>query len=192
MDVCRTRDMAEDGEGQFDFEALDDDSSELSALVTATPSSSVAGDEGTGAAAMHLEEEEDGLDQAAAKGLATSLSSLRPQFITVLSDFGETEKFVIEGDSLLLHALADPALDWTHGGQFLHWTFVIETFLNELVKRGAHFCIVFFESHKAIWKGGSAQLRAVGVARALLIRHLQNCLPATHTTSVKAFESPRV
>ena len=47
--------MAEDGEG-FDFEALDDDSSELSALVTATPSSSIAGEEGdaAGAAGGHV------------------------------------------------------------------------------------------------------------------------------------------
>ena len=110
------------------------------------------------------------------KALASSLSALRPQFLTVLSDFGEAEKFVIEGDSLLLHALSDPALDWAHP-QFLHLTYVVETFLHELVKRGAHFCVVFFESHKAIWQGHGAK----GVARSLLIRHLQFCLPATHT-----------
>ena len=175
--------MAEESEG-FDFEALDDDSSELSALVTATPSSSIAGEEGDAAGAAEMEEE-GGLDPATVKALASSLSALRPQFLTVLSDFGEAEKFVIEGDSLLLHALSDPALDWAHP-QFLHLTYVVETFLHELVKRGAHFCVVFFESHKAIWQGHGAK----GVARSLLIRHLQFCLPATHTASVETFESP--
>jgi hypothetical protein len=174
------RKMAE-GDGAFDFEALDDDSSELSALVTATPSSSVAGEEGEGTAPL---QEENGLDAATVRALATSLSSLRPQFITVLSDFGETEKFVVEGDSLLLHAFS--GLDWTHGGQFLHLTYVVETFLHELVTRGAHFCVVFFESHKAIWKDDPAKC----VARSLVIRHLQTFLPATHTTSVKTFKSP--
>jgi len=177
------RAMADEGEG-FDFEALDDDSSELSALVTATPSSSIAGEEGDAGAAAEIEEE-SGLDAGTVRALAGSLSALRPQFITVLSDFGETEKFVIEGDSLLLHALSDPALDWTHP-QFLHLTFIVETFLHELVKRGAHFCVAFFESHKAIWQGDGAK----GVARALLIRHLQDCLPVTHTASVETFESP--
>jgi len=176
--------MAEDG-GGFDFEALDDDSSQLSALVTATPSSSVAGEEGDGSAPLIIERE--GAHSAATvKALATSLSSLCPQFITVLSDFGETEKFVIEGDSLLLHVFSDPALDFSHGGQFLHLTFVVETFLFELIKRGAHFCVVFFASHKAIWQAHGAKC----VARSLLIRHLRNCLPATHTTSVETFESP--
>jgi hypothetical protein len=177
--------MADGVEGGFDFEALDDDSSELSALVTATPSSSVAGEEGNVSSLLQIEEE-GALDTATVKGLATSLSSLRPQFITVLSDFGETEKFVIEGDSLLLHAFSDPALSWSHGGQFLHLTFIVETFLNELVERGAHFCVVFFESHKAIWHGDACKC----VARALLICHLQQSLPATHTTSVEIFESP--
>jgi hypothetical protein len=173
--------MAEEG---FDFEALDDES-ELSSLVTATPSSSIAGEDGAGNTPLEIEEEGT-LHASTVKGLSSSLSSLRPKFITVLSDFGETEKFVIEGDSLLLHAFSDPALNWTHGGQFLHLTFIVETFLHELIERGAHFCVVFFESHKAIWHNDGAKC----VARSLLIRHLQACLPATKTTSAKTFESP--
>ena len=90
------------GDG-FDFEALDDDSSELSALVTATPSSSVTGEEGAGMDGLSTEEE-GAMSAGMIGGLASSLGALCPQFITVLSDFGETEKLIIEGLPLHVHA----------------------------------------------------------------------------------------
>ena len=37
------------------------------------------------------------------------------RFVTVLSDFGETEQFIIEGDSLILIAFEDERLDWKLG-----------------------------------------------------------------------------
>ena len=85
-----------------------------------------------------------------------------------------------------MYALRDPALDWAHGGQMLHLTYVVETFLHDLVQRGAHFSVVFFESHRALWQHDSA----MGVARALLIHHLRAALPATHTASLDTFPSP--
>jgi hypothetical protein len=43
-------------------------------------------------------------------------------------DVGQT--FIVDGDSLLLDAFSNPLLDWSRGGQFLHLTFIIESFLE--------------------------------------------------------------
>ena len=72
------------------------------------------------------------LGDEAPTDLRASLSRLRPKFTTALSDFGEAEKFVLEGDSLLQYALADPRLDWARGGQQLHLLYVVEGFLKAL------------------------------------------------------------
>ena len=92
------------------------------------------------------------------------------RFVTVLSDFGETEQFIIEGDSLVLLAFEDERLDWKHGGQFLHFFFIVEKILSQLLRRGAHFSVVFFESSKAMWTGSRL------LARSLLISHLKAVL----------------
>jgi len=81
----------------------------------------VGDDDNGSSAAADKNAENVGLQQSL--GTAhTSLSRLCPRFITVLSDFGETEKFVLEGDSLLQNALQDERLDWSEGTQFLHLT----------------------------------------------------------------------
>lgn len=177
--------MGDDAADTFDFEAIDGDSDQLSVLVTATPSSSVVGDgEDTSAGAL-LGADKDGneVDLRSLNGAQTSWSQLSPRFITVLSDFGETEKFVLEGDSLLQYAFEDERLDWSGGGQFLHLTFVVERFLSELLKRGAHFCIPFFASHATIWTND-----ATSVFRALLIHHLKVSLAGK--VPVLCFDSP--
>jgi ATP-dependent RNA helicase DDX60 len=112
------------------------------------------------------------------------------RFVTVLSDFGETEQFVIEGDSLIFLAFEDERLDWKHGGQFLHFFFIVEKFLSQLLRRGAHFSVVFFESTKQIWTGSRL------LARNLLISHLKGvlkspaaiyCFPAANSEEWAAF-----
>ena len=109
------------------------------------------------------------------------------RYVTVLSDFGETEQFVIEGESLIRWAFEDTRLDWNCGGQILHLIFIVENLFNKLVLRGAHFRIVFFESHREIWNSGSKLL-----ARSLLISHLKRslkppagiiCLPSADSES---------
>lgn len=59
------------------------------------------------------------------------------------------EFFIIEGDSLLVDMLTCPdrAIDWTHGGQFLHLLWAIEEFINTLLNCGAKFEVIFFDSH---------------------------------------------
>jgi hypothetical protein len=48
----------------------------------------------------------------------------------VINDCGGADNFVIDGDSMLIQVMQDEALDWTHGGQFLHLTYLVEKFLQ--------------------------------------------------------------
>jgi hypothetical protein len=104
------------------------------------------------------------------------------RFVTVLSDFGETEQFIVEGDSLIFLAFEDERLDWEHGGQYLHLFFIVEKILSQLLRRGAHFSVVFFESSKSIWTGSRL------LARSLLIVHLKSVLKSP--ASIHCFHSP--
>ena len=64
------------------------------------------------------------------------------RFSNILTDFVDAEVFFIDGDSLLLEILAESTLDWTHGGQFLHLTFLFERFLQYFTEKGGQ-CFVF-------------------------------------------------
>jgi ATP-dependent RNA helicase DDX60 len=104
------------------------------------------------------------------------------RYLTILADFGETEQFVIEGDSLILWAFDDERLDWKHGGQFLHLIYIVENLISKLLLRGSHFKIAFFETHREIWSGSRL------LARLLLISHLQKSLKSPAGT--ECFTSP--
>lgn len=43
---------------------------------------------------------------------------------------------MIDGDSLLLELLGEESLDWSHGGQFLHLTYLLERFLQYFTDKG--------------------------------------------------------
>lgn len=43
---------------------------------------------------------------------------------------------MIDGDSLLLELLGEESLDWSHGGQFLHLTYLMERFLQYFTDKG--------------------------------------------------------
>ena len=106
------------------------------------------------------------------------------RYVTVLSDFGEAEQFLIEGDSILQLAFEDDRLDWQHGGQYLHLIYVIEKIVSQFFRRGAHFSFIFFESHQEIWKEtGSKRF-----ARTVLISHLKSVLKSP--AAITCFTSP--
>ncbi len=89
----------------------------------------------------------------------------------------------MDGDSLLLYAIRSQQVDFSCGGQFLHLSFAVESFLNDLLARGALFCVVFFDSHESIWPHQSQIL-----ARRLIIQNLKRSLPSA--ASVASFKSP--
>ena len=47
---------------------------------------------------------------------------------------------MIDGDSLLFELLGEESLDWSHGGQFLHLTYLLEHFLQYFTDKGQTAC----------------------------------------------------
>ncbi len=78
--------------------------------------------------------------------------------IEILSDFGELDQFVIDGDGLVAHILSDPSLDWKMGGQFLHAVYLAEVLVGKLLERNAVFTVVFFTESRHVWSHPSHRL----------------------------------
>ncbi|CAG8659400.1 5203_t:CDS:2, partial [Scutellospora calospora] len=111
------------------------------------------------------------------KDLDRWYSRLRSRYVDLVGDFGGSELFVIEGDSLLYKFICDPKRHFLNfgelygGGQFLSLTFLVETFLNKLKQRGCNFHLLFFHEHKGIWNC-DPKFR---IAREIIIEHLKSC-----------------
>ena len=56
--------------------------------------------------------------------------------LNILTDFVDAEIFMIDGDSLLFEILGEESLDWSHGGQYLHLTYLLERFLQYFREKG--------------------------------------------------------
>ncbi|PFX17719.1 putative ATP-dependent RNA helicase DDX60 [Stylophora pistillata] len=108
---------------------------------------------------------------------------VRPQYINILTDFVDAEIFLIDGDSLLLELLCENSLDWQHGGEFLHLTYLVERFLKFFTDKGGVFRVIFFKDLEIIWRSRPSML----LARQALILHLQNNTRFTVVTSVSNF-----
>ena len=100
-----------------------------------------------------------------------TFSAIKVVHCDFLGEFGAAEVFMIDGDALVAKALTDPLLDPTCGGQMLHLVHVVESILQDLQQRGAHFELFFFEGHVALWHRMGARARA---ARAVVLRHFQH------------------
>ncbi|TQS38013.1 hypothetical protein Golomagni_01491 [Golovinomyces magnicellulatus] len=103
--------------------------------------------------------------------------------LDLVGDYAGQELFLIEGDSLLCYCLDDKRVDFNSGMQVLHATYVLERFLENLVKRHCNFHIVFFEENAnlCIPAGTIAVNRSrYLLARCLIRRHLEAYLPNCH------------
>ena len=87
----------------------------------------------------------------------------------VLRDYEEAQVILVDGDSILLEMLSNEKLDWSHGGQFLHLTYLVESFLKALQDCGALLNIVVFTATKSIWSSCPSGL----LARSAFISHLK-------------------
>jgi len=115
------------------------------------------------------------------------LSSRR---VDLVGDYAGGELFMVEGDSVLLHAFSDPTLDFQQGFQLVHAVYLVESFLHSLLQRKCNFHVVFFEENKQLClpdKVAAENLPKYMLARAAIIRHLQTHTPGT--TSIKRFDS---
>ncbi|XP_020629551.1 probable ATP-dependent RNA helicase DDX60 [Orbicella faveolata] len=109
--------------------------------------------------------------------------NVTPRHLNILTDFVDAEIFMIDGDSLLFELLGEESLDWSHGGQFLHLTYLLERFLQYFTDKGGVFHIVFFKDMETIWNTQPSML----LARQALILHLQCNTQFTVVTSIDHF-----
>ncbi|KAF4635469.1 hypothetical protein G7Y89_g2618 [Cudoniella acicularis] len=133
---------------------------------------------------------ENNTDQDPVRGTESIISwydSTRPMFIDLVGDYAGKELFLLEGDSLLRECFEDDRIDFDSGYQLLHTVYVVERFLENLVKRHCSFHIAFFDDHSALCipPGLTATHRSrYLLARAVIKRHLALRLPLSHSDVV--------
>lgn len=106
-------------------------------------------------------------------GWYTKLYSRR---VDLVGDFAGSERFLIHGESLLLHCFSDQHIDFDPGYQLLHASYTVEKFLHGLVSRGCNFHIAFFDEHQDLCvpqNVSPAINEKYLLARAAIIRHLR-------------------
>ncbi|XP_066285601.1 probable ATP-dependent RNA helicase DDX60 [Branchiostoma lanceolatum] len=146
-------------------------------------------DSESGESDCETEDEDDGEISSAAKLCLKHLPAdnhIKPEWVSLLHDFVDSELFIIDGDSLLLELLSEVNLDWSSGGQYLHFIFLLERFLHTFHQLGGIFHIVFLRDMHVLWTGCPSMM----LAREVMILHLQQNTPYTVTTDISSADSP--
>ncbi|KAB8290208.1 hypothetical protein EYC80_011077 [Monilinia laxa] len=107
----------------------------------------------------------------------------RPMWIDLVGDYAGKELFLVEGDSLLRECFADERIDFQNGFQLLHAVYVVEQFLQNLVKRHCNFHIAFFEENRQLCVPPGVNSSHRGrylFARTAIRQHLHHRLPLSH------------
>ncbi|KUJ17972.1 P-loop containing nucleoside triphosphate hydrolase protein [Mollisia scopiformis] len=119
--------------------------------------------------------------------------STRPMYIDLVGDYAGKELFLVEGDSLLRECFDDERIDFDGGFQLLHAVYVVERFLENLIKRHCQFHVAFFDENAQLCVPlgkSDAQRARYLLARAVIKRHLMIRLPKSHpSVLVKSFPS---
>uniref|UniRef100_A0A8C5R9G8 ATP-dependent RNA helicase DDX60 n=1 Tax=Leptobrachium leishanense TaxID=445787 RepID=A0A8C5R9G8_9ANUR len=76
----------------------------------------------------------------------------KSMFTSLLNDYTQSDFFAIDGDSLLLTCAKNETLKT---GQELHFFFLVESFLLNLIKKGGKFAVVFFQDMECMYMGRS-------------------------------------
>lgn len=92
-------------------------------------------------------------------------------YSSLLNDFVESNFFVIDGDSLLVTCLCEKSFKQ---GQNLHFFYLVECYLVDLMSNGGQFAVVFFKEAECAYFDFPELLSL----RTALILHLQ------HNTSI--------
>lgn len=66
----------------------------------------------------------------------------KADYASIFNDFVESEFFLVDGDSLLLMCICEKSLKQ---GQELHFFYLVERYLVDIVSKGGQFAIVFFQ-----------------------------------------------
>jgi ATP-dependent RNA helicase DDX60 len=119
-------------------------------------------------------------------------ATCRPLFIDLVGDYAGRELFLLEGDSMLRECFSDDRIDFQNGFQMLHAVYVVERFLENLIKRHCRFQIVFFDEHAPLCMPGEVteHIRPRYIlARSIIIRHIELRLPKSLGVEVLRFDS---
>lgn len=120
-------------------------------------------------------------------------SKLYSRRVDLVGDFAGSERFLVHGESLLLHCFSDGNLDFESGYQLLHASYAVEKFLHGLVSRRCNFHIAFFDDYADLCVPQHASPMTSEkylLARAAIIRHLQVNLQNGHPDiEVRRFSS---
>ncbi|KAI0073118.1 P-loop containing nucleoside triphosphate hydrolase protein [Panus rudis PR-1116 ss-1] len=116
-----------------------------------------------------------------------SLASRRGRIMDLIGDYGGSELFIIDGDSLVQTVLDDSLLalgrDDEPSFQILHALHSLERLLNEFHRRSAVFDVIFWDDnrHHSLLTGESAyKFASRSLARSILIQHLKNLDVTVH------------
>nr|XP_023439527.2 probable ATP-dependent RNA helicase DDX60 isoform X2 [Dasypus novemcinctus] len=90
----------------------------------------------------------------------------RADYSSLFNDFVESEYFLIDGDSLLITCLCEKSLKQ---GQNLHFFYLVERYLVDLMSKGGQFTVVFFKDAEYAY----FNLPEILSLRTALILHLQ-------------------
>ncbi|XP_029794930.1 probable ATP-dependent RNA helicase DDX60 isoform X2 [Suricata suricatta] len=91
----------------------------------------------------------------------------KAEYSSLFNDFVESEFFLIDGDSLLATCISEKSLKQ---GQALHFFYVVECYLMDLISKGGKFAIVFFKDAEYAYFSFPELLPL----RTALILHLQH------------------
>ncbi|XP_057609085.1 probable ATP-dependent RNA helicase DDX60 [Chionomys nivalis] len=90
----------------------------------------------------------------------------KADYSSLFNDFVESEFFLIDGDSLLVTCVCEKSLK---PGQSLHFFYLVERYLLDVISKGGHFAIVFFKDAEYAYFSVPELL----TLRTALILHLQ-------------------
>lgn len=110
-------------------------------------------------------------------------SRLHSRRVDLVGDFAGSERFLVHGESLLLHCFSDKHLDFDSGFQLLHASYTVEKFLHGLVSRRCNFHLAFFDDDQELCiplESSDANSEKYLLARSAIIRHLQVNLQNVH------------
>lgn len=90
----------------------------------------------------------------------------KADFSSLLNDFVESEFFLIDGDSLLVTCVCESSLK---SGQSLHFFYLVERYLSDVINKGGQFAVVFFKDAEYAY----FNVPKLVTLRTALILHLQ-------------------
>lgn len=94
---------------------------------------------------------------------------LRPRWMDLLHDMGQSEFFAIDGESLALEAiLFSRSSSQVLGGQPIAAVYFVERLLEQLLERGGRFTTMFYDTAAAVWRSRIS----AWATRQVLISHL--------------------